>query len=116
MERMESQPASLHPLGPSQEIIMQVARKASLVLALGLAASGAMGGEIQGYSVGSPGAGNTSAGFLATARQNIGVVEPGGKVTDGKVIATGAASTAAGLPSQAPQSAGRAPQNGKTGS
>ncbi|HSW20040.1 MAG TPA: hypothetical protein VLJ86_22665 [Ramlibacter sp.] len=71
---------------------MPVARNASIVLALGLAVSGAMGGEIQGYSVVSTGAVNASAGSLATARQNIGVVDNStvmasgaGKVADGSL-------------------------------
>ena len=54
---------------------MQVVRKASIVVALGLAFSGAMAGEITGSTVLSTGAVNTSAGFLSTARQNIGVAE-----------------------------------------
>jgi hypothetical protein len=69
---------------------MPVARIASIVLALGLAVSGANGGEIQGYSGVSTGAVNTSAASLATARQNIGVVE------NSTVIATGAGKVADG--------------------
>lgn len=89
---------------------MNAARNASIVLALGLAFSGAMGGEIQGAYVVSAGAVNTSAGFLAKARQNIGVAEQSGKVTNNTVIVNGAANTAAGFPAQ---SVGRATQKCK---
>jgi hypothetical protein len=108
---MEGKPISKShpsPLGPSQEIIMHAARNASIVLALGLALSGAIGGEIEGAYAVSIGTVNTSAAFLATARQNIGVVEQ--SVTNNTVIVNGAANTAAGLPAQ---SVSRATQNGK---
>ena len=55
---------------------MQVVRKASVLVALlGLAFGGAMAGEITGSTVLSTGAVNTSAGFLSTADQSIGVAK-----------------------------------------
>ena len=65
---------------------MQVVRKASVLVALGLVFGGAMAGEITGSTVLSTGAVNTSAGFLSTARQNIGVAENNAKITNLSLI------------------------------
>jgi ribosomal protein S6 len=91
---------------------MQVARKVSILVALGLGFGAAMAGEIAGSTVLSTGNVNTSVGFLATARQNIGVAEQNGKITNSTVIASGTTNTAAGFLSTANQSVGRASQNG----
>ena len=91
---------------------MQVARKVSVLVALGLGFGAAMAGEIAGSTVLSSGAVNSSVGFLASARQNIGVAEQNGKITNSTVIVSGATNTAAGFLSSATQSVGRAPDAG----
>lgn len=90
---------------------MHVARNASIVLALGLAVSGAMAGEIQG-AYGVPGTVEISAAHLATARRNIGVAVQVGKNTHSKVTVNAPASTAAGFRSTGTPSVGCAMQNG----
>ena len=57
-----------------------------------------MAGEITGSGVFSTGAVNTSVGFLSTARQNVGVAEQNGKITNMTVINNGAANTRLRLP------------------
>ena len=74
---------------------MQVARKVSVLVALGLGFGAAMAGEIADSTVLSTVNVNTSVGFLATARQNIGVAEQNGKIKNSTVIATGSTNTAA---------------------
>ena len=91
---------------------MQVVRNASLLVALGLAFSGAIAGEITNSGVVATGAANTSAGFLSSARQNVGVAEQNGKINGTLVISNGTVNTAAGFLSNATQSVGRATQNG----
>jgi hypothetical protein len=113
------------PRAHTPEIIMHIVRNASIVLALGLAFSGAMAGEIADLDMVSNGAVNHSVGFLATARQNIGVApidntaiaatgaKGNGKVTDSTAVATGASKVAAGFLSTAHQQIGGAQNDSK---
>ena len=77
--------------------------KLAVMIALSLGGAAAMAGEIQGSTVLSTGAVNTSAGFLSTARQNIGVAEQSGRITNSTVIVNGAAARSCMLPVSAVQ-------------
>src|SRR5439155_17099028 len=93
MERMDDANLQRHRPETSTfipEIHMQAFRKTALFVALGLAAAGAMAGEISNTTITADRATNTAGSNGARALQHIGVTFDNGKILNSRIYADGA--------------------------